>query len=1144
MIIQPNNFHSLRTKYQPELPQLLQLDELDTKTETIEVNPQIREMFPFLCKDEVKAVTFQAADANENTIRAPLRIGCVLSGGQAAGGHNVIVGIYEQIKRRHPNSQLFGFLKGPIGIYTGKYEELKDDTINYFKNRGGFDMIQSGRHKIETEEQFKKSLQYCQSLKLDGLVVIGGDDSNTNACLLAEYFLKNNCQTCVVGCPKTIDGDLKNEFVEVSFGFDTACKTYSELIGNIMLDTVSSKKYYHFIRLMGRSASHIALECALLTRPTWAYIGEEVEKNKTSLTQIVTQLSDLIEKRYKQNKNHGVILVPEGLIEFIDEVKILIKEINSILASNKWESDQVFDNILTKLTPESSKLLQFLPRSISDQLLLDRDPHGNVQVAKIETEKLLIEMVKAELIRRKYAGKFSAISHYYGYEGRCAFPTKFDCDYCYSLGVNAAILIENKFTGVMSCIRNLHQTPSEWNAAGFPLVTMMDVETRKGKSVPVIKKALVDLQGPLFKFYQSNRDKWAFHDYYHPVGPIQFEGDQVPPFLINGKGFEFEEVDNKIYQQKPYEEMHLRNLSKLGLERSNTPLALPKHLNLKLSLKVIHHNYTDNVTKSIEKHFSSLMAKSINAFQFVHDDAHEAHNKPLRIAITLNGRQSPGANCIIRGLLALCEQSGSTLYGFIGGTQGLFKQEFIEINQNSLQYYINQGGYHYLGRTADKMRTVQELQKVKETCNSLQLDGLVVVGASHTLTDCLIVANYLLQENIKTRVIGVPCTVDNNIGHPFLEGIVGFDTASKTYSQMIGNIMIDAASAVKYWYFIRLMGRDPSHLVLECALQTHPNVVLISEDIKERGLTLQEVVSEIADVVVLRSQKNKEFGTVLVPEGLLAHIGQFKQLITELDKHFTTSKQEILNNLTPWSAALFQSLPDFTQQQLLMEREVHGGIQLSQIETERLLAHLVAEELKVRKAESKYKGSFSPICHFFGYQGRCAFPTRFDAKLGEVYGYLAGLSIQRGLTGYCVSARGIAGPIERWHFNVIPLLGMLSIKQKSAYGEAQPVIASYEVDLKQALFKHFSQISKNWYLKDHYENPGPIQFYGPMARKPTLTVELSYKCYVDQIEEIERLVEVISEQCRFETRADLLDLAIAQLKALAKTIEVVKEAKQ
>lgn len=351
-------------------------------------------------------------------------------------------------------------------------------------------------------------MKYCESLKLDGLVVIGGDDSNTNAALLAEYFVKNGSSVRVVGCPKTIDGDLKNEFVEVSFGFDTACKTYSECIGSVMVDTLSSQKYYHFIRLMGRSASHIALECALLTRPTYTFIGEEVHANGSTLKQLVEELVGIIVERSKAGKNYGVILVPEGLIEFIREMNVLIQEINTVMAKTeidkKLDGEDLFKLVHSRLTGNSQQLLSFLPKNISEQLLLDRDPHGNVQVAKIETEKLIIDLVIEQLRSNPdYKGEFSPQSNYFGYEGRCAFPTNFDCDYCYSLGVNAGAIIETGHTGLMSCIRNLNNEPEEWLAGGYPLITMMDLEVRKGKNVPVITKALVDLNGPLFGLFKS-----------------------------------------------------------------------------------------------------------------------------------------------------------------------------------------------------------------------------------------------------------------------------------------------------------------------------------------------------------------------------------------------------------------------------------------------------------------------------------------------------------------------------------------------------------------------------------------------------------------------------------------------------------------
>jgi pyrophosphate--fructose-6-phosphate 1-phosphotransferase len=440
------------------------------------------------------------------------RVGVVFSGGQAAGGHNVITGLFDALKRLNPDSRLFGFLGGPSGILEGKQKELKEAVLAPYRNQGGFDLIGSGRTKIETEEQLQAALKGVQQLKLDGLVVIGGDDSNTNAALLAEYFLTKGCQTSVIGVPKTIDGDLKNAFVETSFGFDTACRTYSEMIGNIARDTLSARKYFHFIKLMGRSASHIALECALQTQPNFTWIGEEVASKKLTLYQIAETLAAFIEKRSQMGKPFGVILIPEGLIEFIPEVAALIKELNSL---------KEMQGVREKLSREALNCFDALPETIQNQLLLDRDPHGNVQVSPIETERLLIEMVK-----RVYKGKFHAVSHFFGYEGRSGYPSNFDAEYCYVLGHTAALLIDAGATGYTSYVRHLTRPVQEWEIGGIPITMLMHLEMRKGKTKPVIAKALVDLDGKAFKAFAEQREKWMFEEHYCYPGPIQFFGDQ------------------------------------------------------------------------------------------------------------------------------------------------------------------------------------------------------------------------------------------------------------------------------------------------------------------------------------------------------------------------------------------------------------------------------------------------------------------------------------------------------------------------------------------------------------------------------------------------------------------------------------------
>ncbi|XP_021719754.1 pyrophosphate--fructose 6-phosphate 1-phosphotransferase subunit beta-like [Chenopodium quinoa] len=454
-----------------------------------------------------------------------LKIGVVLSGGQAPGGHNVICGIFDYLQARAKGSVMYGFRGGPAGIMKGKYVELTWDFVHPYRNQGGFDMICSGRDKIETPEQFKQAEETALKLDLDGLVVIGGDDSNTNACLLAENFRSKNLKTRVIGCPKTIDGDLKSKEVPISFGFDTACKIYAEMIGNVMIDARSTGKYYHFVRLMGRAASHITLECALQTHPNISLIGEEVYAKKQTLKNVTDYMVDIICKRAERGYNYGVILIPEGLIDFIPEVQKLIGELNEILAHEAVDEAGLWKK---KLTSQSLELFEFLPQAIQEQLMLERDPHGNVQVAKIETEKMLIQMVETELEKRReqgvYKGDFKGQSHFFGYEGRCGLPTNFDSSYCYALGYAAGALLHAGRTGLISSVGNLDAPVEEWTVGGTALTSLMDVERRHGKFKPVIKKAMVELEGAPFKKFVSMRDDWAINNRYISPGPIQFVG--------------------------------------------------------------------------------------------------------------------------------------------------------------------------------------------------------------------------------------------------------------------------------------------------------------------------------------------------------------------------------------------------------------------------------------------------------------------------------------------------------------------------------------------------------------------------------------------------------------------------------------------
>jgi len=526
-----------RYEYSPKLPGMLRngIAEISVKegaaTQSVADQDKIAALFPNTYgKPEI---TFEKG-ANTSAAKKQV-VGVILSGGQAPGGHNVITGLYDALKATNKDNELLGFKGGPDGLLKNDYVTFDDAFIDAYRNTGGFDIIGSGRTKLETKEQFATVAENAKKSGLTAIVIIGGDDSNTNAATLAEYMAAEKTGVQVIGCPKTIDGDLKNEDIEASFGFDTATKTYSELIGNIERDANSAKKYWHFIKVMGRSASHVALECALETQPNICLIGEEVAAKKMSLAQITNYIADAVETRGNNGENFGVAIIPEGIVEFVPEFSKLIAEINELLAGSKTEEFNALPDWTAKynfikagLTAESFAVFDILPQGIQQQLFLERDPHGNVQVSLIESEKLFSEMVKAELAKRKaagtYKGKFGAQHHFFGYEGRCAFPSNFDADYCYSLGYNAFMLIQYGYTGYLSKVSNISKPADEWVAGGMPITKMMNMERRNGEDKPVIRKALVELDGKPFKFFESVREKWAVETSFTYPGAIQYYG--------------------------------------------------------------------------------------------------------------------------------------------------------------------------------------------------------------------------------------------------------------------------------------------------------------------------------------------------------------------------------------------------------------------------------------------------------------------------------------------------------------------------------------------------------------------------------------------------------------------------------------------
>ncbi len=520
-----------RSAYQPKLPKALK-GAVKVKegqpTQSVDNQEEIKKLFP-----NTYGMPVVEFEPSGETLNTRVNVGIILSGGQAPGGHNVITGLFDQVKRLNPENKLYGFILGPGGLVDHNYMEITKEIADEYRNTGGFDMIGSGRTKLEKVEQFEKGLEIIRELDINAIVIIGGDDSNTNACVLAEYYKAKNYGVQVIGCPKTIDGDLKNSQIETSFGFDTATKTYSELIGNIERDCNSARKYWHFIKVMGRSASHIALECALQCQPNVCIISEEVEKKNMTLNQVIDDLCNVIANRAANGMNFGTVIIPEGLIEFIPAIGTLIDELNDLLAAHGDEYKNLEDEaqreyIINHLSKENAATFETLPQDVAHQLSLDRDPHGNVQVSLIETEKLLSAMCEARLAQMaaegKYVGKFAAQHHFFGYEGRCAAPSNFDADYCYALGTSAAQLIANGKTGYMAIVKNTTAPADEWIAGGVPITMMMNMERRNGEMKPVIRKALVELDGAPFKALVAHRDEWAKNTCYIYPGPIQYWG--------------------------------------------------------------------------------------------------------------------------------------------------------------------------------------------------------------------------------------------------------------------------------------------------------------------------------------------------------------------------------------------------------------------------------------------------------------------------------------------------------------------------------------------------------------------------------------------------------------------------------------------
>ncbi|OII70805.1 pyrophosphate-dependent 6-phosphofructokinase [Cryptosporidium ubiquitum] len=1245
-----SNMQMWRRRWEPCLPHILRSPLLVKEVSVFEgmgrmERSDVSAYFPLTSGSSL--VKFEAiSDGSSSWRKFPARrIGVVLSGGQASGGHNVIAGLMSYIKLCNQSSQLFGFLGGPEGVYTEKYRELTEEDINGILNQGGFNVICSGRHKIETEEQMKASLEICEKLKLHGLVIIGGDDSNTNAAILAEYFKCNSSSTVVVGCPKTIDGDLKNEVIETSFGYDTAIKTYSEQIGSIMDAVRTEKDRYYFVRLMGRSASHITLECGLQTRANMIIIGEEIKENNRSLMSIVDDIVDMIIKRDSLGKRYGVVLLPEGLVEFIPEFEALIKELNLILLKTS-ERRQIIDS----LSQEMKTLLLKLPSDVQNQLLLERDPHGNVQVAKIATEELLVHMARERLEQIGKAHILDSVkTHYFGYEGRCALPSNFDASYCFALGHTAAALIDNQRSGYMAVVRKLNLSPEQWEPAGCPLTYMMNIELRKGKSVPVIKKYLVDLKGQSYLAYCQVRSEWKLNDYYRNPGPIQFDGPNsgITNYMISPPKVEdllrIEDKHEIKTKNKSSSSDNFQTSQKDEIKIPKILLSAASRFNDDL---IISSSCRDLEASIITKCLPHQTRKHNNRILQLREEENFSGHTEIRENSQCKSSMSNSFACDSLGLILSCLSTPgaqNVICGLVSGLPSLkqlivFKSlsEFLQgkalkvdlSSEGSLKFFedsLNSGGCTFpngvevtMNSFSEKKSSLTALKpsEAQEFANNscifscrgltsndflsqllsfFNIKAFAIVGNSEAATFGASLSEQLIcmsLNNIKNEipVVFIPVCLENSISHQMIETCVGFDSVSKSISTLVGNLLTDSASATKYWYFMKIIGEKTSNVALEVGIQTHPNLVVIPERYTDGklsvygseviGATLDDIITEICDIICLRSNQGNNFGGLLVSEGLFDQVyptREYRRLFSRFGTQNLNNvlKSEVSNILSSENPSKYEKkiIEDFKLifsdiDAKLIENLVNTK-KICDVQTEVILASLVQKELKFRRSKNKIKNGMNPVCFSFTDQVRACFPSDFDSSLGFMYGMLASKIINSNLVGgYVTGIKGVLNQTNNWNMYALPISSLMTLdieRIKEVQGlrndlnvslESKKLLTEgtkYETNHQQTFICKLNSINlsnnasfrllmnhiEKWEVDNNYANPGPIQYYNVFKNLFNRTLFENEYIYARSLKEIDQILLEIKTSCQLGVEKDVLNSTIHHLRAVQNSITIM-----
>lgn len=1087
--------------------------------------------------------------------RRPLRIGVIFAGRQGSGGHNVLAGVRDYILLRNSGSQVFAFYRD-----LGDYWEVTAEHIDPLRNAGGSAVLAP----LDTAPNPPCALKLTQKLDLHGIVIIGGERACRDAATIADYFKSEKCGAAIVAVAKATGGDLP--IIEVSPGFDTAVRTYAEFVGNLETDVATSGKYYHCVRVLGSRSSHVAVHVACMARPNYVAVGEEFRGKPFS--DLLDELQDLVIRRSEIGKNHGVLLFPEGLLNFFPEFTAFIAELK---AGARLES----------LSPASKALWETIPEPAQPLFIRKVD---KLTLSSFPVERLVAAMLEA---RVSSTIDFRPRCHSLAREGRAAFPSPFECSYTYALGFTAAALIEHKHSGYMATVSRLDLSPESWSCGGYPLTAMCEADAGQ----PKVPRRLVDVDSEDYKIFTQARSIWKLRDCYVSPGPIQFDGatseegpvalrPMVLDDLVPDIGYNWVFRERRHFFPKSDEQLS-------PLQRARLSARVPRPGVLGRPCEFVFRNKVAYPDPQTEACVSTSYARQCQLNKSAVYDlipcanpsyySNSSNAKPPRVGVLLNGQQAAGVNNVLVGLWEglTSHLPRGYLFGFVGGVKGLLEKPIraIELTREDIDMCRNQGGFEILGRQKEAELLLGTEAGVERVVNvlteELQLDYLVLIGGRHTITCGAILTEEFLARKVKTKLVIVPATQNNNVSLNLLECCLGFDSSAKCYGQLIGNLNSDSLSNERYWSFVRLMGMDKSHLALETALSTHSNVTLISEYITSgQNSTLIDVINNLTDAVVARMQKNKPFGTALIPEGLISSLPEFNLLFLELKRILTTVKttepeqftqiiQELSrkepNNeglglaraqLSPFTWNLWQSLPHYIRRQLLQPKDL-GCLELTKVSTEELISDLVHRELERRVTKQiipqSYVDNFQPLCFYYGYSCRGTLPSVFDCALGWAHGAIAAELVKANITGYVTAPRGLSAKPRDWICRAYPCTAFLKprsfIMEQDILPRPMPAVPGDRVSTNSASLKAFLEAKGNWLLEEQYIVPGPLQFYNEAGQELNRLLEYDHRTYLEMLRKVHEALSVIRRICGSGPSETILSVTVGTLSSLRQIIK-------